>query len=189
MDEKKLSLYSVIENKKSHFNNQLNKLENYNKSEIENASKLINNYIIKHNINKSLLNNNLIYQILKSNNCKKDFIFIMHVSNKLHNINFELTFEKKRNLIDLFELYVKFLAIKDKDKKKKNIHYSLLFYYFFKFLNIESKLEVQEKIIESNIILDSLKEFIEQINYNFEYKIDEHNDMKLKNSYFGNLIL
>lgn len=188
MDDKKLTLYSVIENKKSHFNNQLNRIENCNKLEVERASKIINDYITKHNLNKNLINNNIIYQILKTNNCKKDFIFIMHVANHLHNVNFILTYQKKKNLIDLFESYVKFLAIKNEDKQKKNIHYSSLFYFFFKFLKIDTRLEIQEKIIESNNILDNLKEFILQIDCNSKFKTTKLNNMRLKNSYFGELI-
>lgn len=188
MNDKNLTLCSIIENKKSHFNNQLNKIENYNRLEIENASKIIRDYISEHNLNIKLINNNIIYQILKFHNSKKDFIFIMHVANNLHNIKFILTYQKKKNLIDLFESYVKFLAIKNEDKKKKNIHYSSLFYYFFKFLKIETKLEIQEKIITSNNILNNLKEFILQMDCKSKFKLNKINNMKLKNSYFGELI-
>lgn len=184
--DRPIQLFSIIENKKLHFNNQLNKLENYNKIEVENAFHIVKEYIKVHKLNKKLINNTTIYHILKKNNCKKDFIFIMYVANRLYNVNFVFTPEMKTYLMNLFEFYVKFIALKNQNEKKKNIHYSSLFFYFFKLLNIKTCIDIQEKIILSNNIIANLKEFINQMDYNI---VTEENDNTqvcyIHNSYFG----
>lgn len=182
--------YLSLENKKTHFNNYINKLFIYSHNEIKSIADSILDVCAKNKIEKNRINYDIVLSYLKNNKESFDFIKIMYILNYINNINISFNDEDKQKFCIFFNSLIRFIS--SEELIKQSLSYHIIFYTIFDLLDIKSMISPTERRLKnSSLLLNNIQLFLENLKINKKthikksikenYYIKEYSDL----SYFG----
>lgn len=185
--------YLSLENKKTHFNNYINKLFIYSPNEIKLIADSIINVCLKNKIEKKRINYDIILSYLKKNKESFDFIKIMYILNYINNIDISFSDEDKQKFCIFFNTLIRFISTEE--LIKQSLSYHIIFYTIFDLLDIKSMISPTERRLKnSSLLINNIHLFLENLRINRKahikkkitenYYIKEYSDL----SYFGNYL-